>query len=113
MASLIDPSGDFAIVDNVEVVTYYRRIGNATFDEGSVLNNALRRDVHRQEKDAGGATLLRIETRWHIWASDLGLGPVPKLNDVIQDTAGVRWSVTDVDEGTLQTRWRLLTVQER
>jgi hypothetical protein len=113
VASLIDPSDDFAVVDNVETVTYYRRTGNATFDEGSICQSALRRDVRRQEKDAGGATLVRVDTRWHIWADDLGPGPSPKVNDVIQDSAGIRWSVVDVDEGTLQTRWRVLTVQER
>jgi hypothetical protein len=113
MAGLIDPGGDFAVVDNLETVIYYRRTGNATFDEGSVLDNALRRDVAREEVPTDGATLFRVKTRWHIWAEDLGPGPPPKVNDVIQDAAGVRWSVTDVDEGTLQTRWRLLSVRER
>jgi hypothetical protein len=113
VASLIDPSGDFAVVDNVETVIYYRRTGNSTFDEGSVCDNALRRDESREEVQTEGATLVRIKTRWHIWAEDLGAGPSPKVNDVIQDAAGIRWSVTDVDEGTLQTRWQMLAIQER
>jgi hypothetical protein len=113
VAGLIDPSDDFAVVDNVETVIYYRRTGNATFDEGTVCNSALRRDVGREEVQTDGATLVRVKTRWHIWAADLGPGPSPKVNDVIEDAAGLRWSITDVDEGTLQTRWRLQSIQER
>jgi hypothetical protein len=113
VAGLIDPSDDFAVMDNLETVTYYRRTGSSTFDQGTVCTNALRRDVHREEVQTEGASLVRIKTRWHIWAADLGAGWSPKVNDVIQDANGVRWSVSDVDEGTLQTRWRLLTVQER
>jgi hypothetical protein len=113
LAGLIDPSDDYAVVDNVEMITYYRRTGNNTFDQGTVCSNALRRDVNREELQTDGATLVRIKTRWHIWAADLGAGPSPKINDVIQDAGSVRWSVINVDEGTLQSRWRLETIQER
>ena len=66
--------------------------------------------------EAGGASLVVVKTRFHVWKADLeskGPAPDPKVNDVIQDAAGRRWSVVEVDEGTLQTRWRLTTVQER
>ncbi len=113
MAGLIDPSDDFAVVDNLEAVTFYRRTGNSTFDEGAICESALRRDVAREEIQVDGATLVRIKARWHIWAADLGQGPPPKVNDVIQDAAGIRWSVLDVDEGTLQSRYLIHAVQER
>lgn len=113
MAGLIDPTDDFTVVDSTETVTYYRRTGNSTFDQGSVCTSALRRDVSREEVQTGGATLVRVKVRWHVWAADLGDGPQPKVNDVIQDAAGVRWSVLDVDEGTLQTRYLIHAVQER
>jgi hypothetical protein len=113
VASLIDPSEDFAVVDELETVTYYRRTGNSTFDEGTICDNALRRDVGREEVQLNGASLVRIKTRWHIWAADLGPGPPPKVNDVIQDAAGTRWSVLEVDEGTLQSRYRIQAAQER
>jgi hypothetical protein len=113
VAGLIDPSEDFAVVDDRETITYYRRTGNSSFDEGSVCDNALRRDVRREEVQLNGASLVRIKTRWHIWAADLAQGPPPKVNDVIQDAAGVRWSVLEVDEGTLQSRYRIQAVQER
>lgn len=113
MARLIDPGGDYAVVDNTEQVIYYRRLTSSTFDEGTILQSALRRDITKKEVQTSGATLVRIEVRWHIWSADLGQGLPPKVNDVIEDSAGIRWSVIDVDEGTLQTRWRLITVQER
>jgi hypothetical protein len=115
VANLIDPSGDFAVVDGLERVVYYRRTGNNTFDQGTVCNNVLMRDVVREEVQSGGATLSRVKSRFHVWKADLaaGGGPGPKVNDVIQQGDGTRWSVADVDEGTFQTRWLIHATRER
>ncbi len=116
----LDIANDFQVFDNLEVVTYFRRTSNAGFDAGTQVTGALREVGTRQEIQRKGS-IVRQTLAWNLptvqvgdFAIPVGIGTTdPKVNDVIQDAAGVRWSVIQADNDTLQTRWYLQTVQER
>jgi len=59
-----------------------------------------------------GGLLTGVSLVWHVWRSQMG-PIVPKVGDVIQDGAGVRWTVTDgVDVQSFANRYRLQTLKE-
>lgn len=117
----VDIRNDFAVFDNLETVTYYRRIANSQFDAGTVVTGALREQDNRAELQRKGSNVRRT-LAWDLPIVQVGSFAVPvaplgtsdpKVNDVIQDAAGVRWSVLSADLATLQTRAYLQTMQER
>lgn len=117
----LDIENDFQVFDNLETVTYYRRVGPGTFDSGIVVTGALREVATRVEVQRRGSNVQQT-LAWNLPTVQVGdfANPVhpngiadPKVNDVIQDAAGVRWSVIQVDNATLQTRWYLHVMQER
>jgi hypothetical protein len=112
---------DYVIFDNLETVTYFRRVSNSGFDAGTVVAGALREVGMRTEVQRAGS-LVKQTLGFNLPTVLVGdfANPVaplgvsdPKVNDVIQDAAGVRWSVIETDNATLQTRWYCRTVQER
>lgn len=100
-----------AYADGLETVTLYRRLSPSTFDAGTTVTNVLRRAATREELAAAGASLKQTGLVWHLWAANVA-GPGPKVNDVVQDADGVRWSVLRADKQTLGTRHRLTTIRE-
>jgi hypothetical protein len=117
----IDIADDYEVFDNLETVTYFRRIGAGTFDAGTTVTGALREVGTRVETQRRGSNVQQT-LAWNLPTVQVGsfefpappLGIAdPKVNDVIQDAAGVRWSVLKVDSDTLQTRWYFQTMQER
>src|SRR6516162_8216317 len=113
---------DYQIFDNLETVTYFRRLSNSGFDGGTVVAGALREVAMRSERQLQAASILKQVETWNLPTVLVGrfANPVlpngktdPKVNDVIQDAAGVRWSVIESDIATLQTRWYFHTIQER
>lgn len=117
----LDIADDYEVFDNLEAVTYFRRKGAGAFDAGTAVSGALREVGSRFETQRKGSNVQQI-LGWNLPTVQVGsfefpappLGIAdPKVNDVIQDASGVRWSVVKVDCDTLQTRWYLQTVQER
>jgi hypothetical protein len=117
----LDIENDYQVFDNLETVTYYRRLGAGTFDAGTTVTGTLREVGSRFETQRKGSNVQQA-LPWNLPTVQVGsfANPVaplgiadPKVNDVIQDAAGVRWSVLKVDSDTLQTRWYLQTMQER
>jgi hypothetical protein len=122
----LDIANDYQVFDNLETVTYFRRTSNSGFDGGTVIAlngsaGALREVGSRFETQHRGSNVQQTLS-WNLPTALVGsfAFPVapngiadPKVNDVIQDAAGVRWSVVHVDSDTLQTRWYLTTMQER
>jgi hypothetical protein len=105
--------GDFAVVDGLESVTYYRRTGTSAFDSGTLCPHALRRVLGKETfAGADGAPLRRTRLRWHIWSADLQAGAAPKVGDVIQDAANVRYTVQHADTTTFASRFAFEAVQE-
>lgn len=114
----LDIENDFQVFDNLETVTYYRRTSNSGFDGGTLVTGALRHFSQRTERQGKGSNV-RNELAWELPVVQVGslvIGPQAqegKVNDVIQDAAGRRWSVLRVELATLQTRYHVTTVQER
>src|SRR5258708_32472994 len=111
---------DFQVFDNLEVVTYFRRTSNAGFDAGTQVTGALREVGSRFETQRKGSVVQQT-LAWNLPTVQVGdfANPVgvlgkadPKVNDGIQDAAGVRWSAIHVDSDTLQTRWYFTTIQD-
>jgi sugar lactone lactonase YvrE len=107
-------SNDWKAFDNTEIITYYRRTATqpATFDSGTIVNNALRRVADKHELATLGVQLAVRSLIWHLPQNQVGL-PNPKVNDVIQDSSGTRWSVLRVEFDDFVTRFRVTTIQER
>jgi hypothetical protein len=117
----LDIENDYQVFDNLETITYYRRTSSSGFDAGTQVVGALREVGMRTETQRRGSNVQQV-LAWNLPTVLVGsfANPVPpvgiadpKVNDVIQDAAGVRWSVVHVDSDTLQTRWYLQTMQER
>lgn len=105
---------DSHIFDNTESVTLFRRLTTATFDAGTAVANCLRITTLKSDSITAGALLSGTEVVWHVWQANLGAGAGPKVSDVIQDGAGVRWSVQkEVGFEVLTGRYQLSTVKER
>ena len=112
-----DPTADFAsVVDGLEAVTLMRR-GTSTTD---AVANALRRAVTLKEASAsgqvgqeGGAAVAgdgkytMQDVVWHLPIEELATRP--RLGDVIKDSASERWTVLEVIQQTLLSRWRCVT----
>jgi hypothetical protein len=112
---MFDPSDDLIdIADNLEPVTLLRRGGTS----GTVIPHALRRamsaseativargDVHKIVPSGGqhaAATVI-----WHLPVSELAVAP--RLGDVILDAQNQRWTILNVKQTTLASRWRCET----
>lgn len=109
----LDVSGDYAVIDNTETVTYYQRATQSTFSDTPItVTNALRRVTTREQLESAGASLKSVSLTWHIWKGLLGANVIPKNGDVIQDSSGLRWTVIKIDGQTWGTRWVLTTIKE-
>lgn len=108
----LDVDGDFAVVDNLQTVTLFRRTGTSTFAEGVPVENALQRNGKKTVVDVDGAKLRRQGCRWHLWEAELPPDVEVKVGDVVRGADGKRWTVQAADNATLKSRWALDTVQE-
>lgn len=96
----LDLSADFAdIVDNLQAVTLLRRES----DESVAIASALRRAVTTDEAAESDGRYTSADVRWHLPVEELATRP--GLGDAIVDSTGIRWTVLDVQEATLGSRW--------
>ena len=113
MTFTLDTAKLYRAVQGKEAVTYYSRTAEGpapgAFAAGLSLPHAKRVGVVQEETNSVGLKVKRLP--WHVWSDDLG-ATVPKVNDVLQDAAGARWSVERVTPNRFRTRFRLETVKE-
>jgi len=101
MALEFDPSDDLAgVVDGLAAVTVTRPGSSAATE----VTHALRRVVRTREAEQSEGRYTAGDVAWHLPASELSTAPRP--GDVIVEADGQRWTVLDVDETTLDSRWR-------
>lgn len=105
----LDISGDFAVVDNLETITFYSRVSDANEGEGESITNVLRRVLNR----GGEGMTTTAELVFHVWADNITSGAVPKPRDTVKDAANRRYTVLRVETQTLATRYRLFCVRVR
>lgn len=109
----LDTSGFWEIVGNKETITYFERDTDAAFDPtaGTTVTDAKRRAPTKLEQSLGGGLLRQTQLVWHLWTEKLG-SIVPKIGDVIEDSASVRWTVTLVEIQSYVQRYRLTCQRE-
>jgi len=108
MALSFAPTTDFTdIVDGLEAVTLERKGATAT-----EITNALQRKIRTYEIASAtaafthggtGGGLTYGDVRWHLPKSECTV--TPRLGDKILDGSGARWTVLEVTEATMSTRW--------
>ncbi|MBN2581413.1 MAG: hypothetical protein JXB10_20700 [Pirellulales bacterium] len=113
-----DPQADFArIIDGTESVTLLRR-GSTPGAEGTLIAHALRRATDAAETTFGNRSEVRkhadsdaharaADVSWHLPVVELP--EAPQLGDVLLDAAGCRWTILEVHDATLHSRWRCTT----
>jgi chitodextrinase len=99
----LDPAGDCAVADGLEAVTFHRR-GETPGAPGVVIPSALRRVVSVKEAVQSGGHYTTSDVVWHLPVAELI--EVPRLGDVIAESAGQHWTVLEVQLVALRTRWR-------
>ncbi len=102
-----DPSDDLAnVADGTTPVTVTRPGSSTTCEVTHALRCAVRiREAERYRKREGQYTA--SDVAWHLPASEMPDAPRP--GDVIVDGDGQRWTVLDVQETTLDSRWRCIS----
>lgn len=100
MTFATDIATDFAdVVDNLAPVSLFRFNG----DSASV-SNALRRAISTREAAASAGRYTASDVRFHFPTSDVS--EAPRVGEVIQESAGTRWTILDVGTETLTARYR-------
>ena len=104
MATTFDPSSDFIhAADGLETVTLRRR-DSVPGSPGTAITHGLRRAVTTREASASGGRYTTSDVTWHFPVAEMPQSP--RLGDVLCDVAGRRWTVLDVAQTTLGSRWR-------
>jgi hypothetical protein len=107
MSLSFDPSADFVqAADGLEAVTLLRRGANATA-LGTVIAHALRQAATTREAAPSGGRATASDLVWHLSVSELPEPPRP--GDVLRDSRGIRWTVLEIVEATLGSRWQCST----
>lgn len=108
----VDASQTWQTVEGTEPVTLYARTDEATFATPPVMvPNAKRRAPDLLTLQETGALLASQALVWHIWLSQTGIAV--KEGDVIQDGAGVRWTVKTLAAQSFGQRFRCACLKER
>ena len=90
---------DWQRFDRLEMVDVYAP-GEAT---PTAVDGALRRASQRRQHAPSDGAYHQTDVAWHLPQSLLATPPV--LGTRLIDAAGQAWSVLEVEEATLQTRW--------
>ena len=110
-----DPSADFArAIDGAESVTLRRR-GADPGSSGTIVAHALRRALHTHQSQArsrqntwktvpSGGHYTAGDLVWHLPAEELSEPPRP--GDVIVDASNRRFTILEIREATLRSRWQ-------
>jgi hypothetical protein len=103
MTTSFSPGADFArVIDDLTPVTLVR-VG--TPDE-TLIDSALRQAIRTREAEHSGGRYTSSDVVWHLPAA--GVPYEPRPGDVLVESNGRRWTVLDVGQATLRTRWRCI-----
>jgi hypothetical protein len=98
---MFDPSDDFpTVADALEAVTV-RQPGSSA---AAAVAHALRQAVRMREAERSQGRYTAGDVVWNLPASEIAAPPRP--GDAIVDAAGQRWTVLEVSQVTLHSRWR-------
>ena len=101
----LDISGDYTIFDNGETITLRQiRPDGAT---SVTVSNAVAGVVNRQRLAAAGIEITGDEKAFSLNASQCGSRGV-EVDDIITDSANIRWRVLQTSLATLDTRWTVV-----
>ncbi len=101
MTTHFDPGGDFArVIDRLVRLTLIRP---GTLLETAV-DHALSHTVRTREAQRSGGRYTSSDVVWHLPAAELPDEPRP--GDVLIEASGRRWTILDVQQASLRTRWR-------
>ena len=101
---MFDPSDDFAAVtDGLAPVTVTRPGTSARTDVAHALRQAVRTRESKQSAQSAQRPPA-ADAIWHLPVAELAEAPRP--GDVILDADAVRWTILDVRQTMLGTRWR-------
>lgn len=106
----LDVSQDWQVVDNLESITYYKRLSDTTYDTAVTIDNCLGRAKNVQMQRGGDWVVIKKKT-WHLWKANMPSGLIPKAFDKIVDNEGNTWMIDDVGIMTFTTRYQLPTTQ--
>lgn len=98
---MFDPSDDFASVTDALEAVIVRRAGSSAAME---VAHALRRAVRTREAERSEGRYTAHDVVWHLPAAEVSEPPRP--GDVIVDADAEHWTVLEVAQVTLQSRWR-------
>ena len=101
----LDISGDYTIFDNGETVTL-RQIRPEGASSVTVAN-AVAGVVNRARLAAAGIEIVGDEKSFSLNATQCGTRGV-QVDDIIIDSADVRWRVIQTSQTTLDTRWTVV-----
>lgn len=108
MPATLDLDDEYTIFDNTEIVTLVNP-GGATVTTSYALKRASQGDPITQNE----FSVVLITCRWHVWPAALSDTTfVPARDGYVQDAAGNRWRINNVNLVTLQSRYELDTTLE-
>jgi hypothetical protein len=98
---MFDPSDDLAsVADGLEAVTVARRGSSAS----TAVAHALRQALRTREAERSQGRYTAGDVVWQLPVSELSEPPRP--GDILLDAGGHRWTVLDVSQAALASRWR-------
>jgi hypothetical protein len=113
MTTNFTTADDFAaIADGLESVTLLRR--ESPSGPGEVISHALRRTIDTAEVIGENRKTIESDGRYTAadaaWSLPAEEAPdAPRLGDVLQDAAGRRWTILEVQLVAMSARWRCRT----
>lgn len=103
MSLALNVLGDMVrVADGLEPVTL-RRLTSAI---ETLIPNALRRAVSKNESAASGGSIQLSDVRFNLPAEELPTPPAP--NDQLIDASGKVWTILYIQVATCATRWNCL-----
>jgi hypothetical protein len=102
---------DWQYLDGNEAVTLFRRQPSGNFDAGTVIPAPFALRITSKRRAGSDPRLAQRYLAWLLRPSSVG-SPDPKVDDVIQDGTGTRWTVDEVWSYPLQSAFHLETIQE-
>lgn len=111
MAYPVDPSGDYAIVEGLENVTFKIKLDEGVYSQ-PISTQGKKMPLSHREIQMGDADLITYGVVWHLWKNLLPAGTIPKYGDKIINAAGQEFVINPLtDEVSLATRYRLVTMR--
>lgn len=109
----VDTSGDWAIVEGIEAVTFYPLQGEGQYGAG-VLTKGKLMPLSKKEIEMGDAQLIIHGAVWHLWKALLPVGVIPKYGDkIVQNATNLAFYINpSMEVVSLSNRYRCVTQKQ-